>query len=225
MKLKSLFWTIPFISFLLGYLLFKFIFSINNKIVVPTVVGLQLKDAVKILSDTNLNIKIITEKEDDDLPDGTIIAQTPFNTEVKPLQSVYLTTSKKPKKRFAPNFVKKNINEINKIAQKEEIKIKKYFLPSNQKEDICIIQSPKDGELLKDDRITLYISSTNNKKVIFPDLRDLSLQNALDFLNLYSIKPTITKENEDQKDKIIIDQRPLAGSIVDLEKVTVQLKI
>jgi len=222
-KLNSILWIIPFISFLLGYFTINLVFSVNKKITVPSVVGLQFKDAAKNLSEKNLNIRILAEKVDDDLPDGTIITQSPFETEVKHLQSIYLTISKKPDQKLAPDFSRKEIYEINKFTQKNGIKVKSYLVPSNLKKSSCIAQFPKIDEPLEDNRITIYISNGDKKKVIFPDLRGLELQNALEFLNLYSIKPNVI-ENENKKQKIITEQRPLPGSIVDLDKINVQLK-
>ena len=224
LKLSNIKWTVPFFAFILGYLTVKFIFSINKTIKVPTVIGLQFKDAAKILSENNLNIRIIEEKEDDDLPDGTIITQSPYDSEIKPLQSIYLIISKKAKKKLAPDFRQKNINEINKIARKNGIKTKSYYLPNNQKTALCIAQMPEANEPLEDNRMIIYISNGNNKKIIFPDLRGLELDNALEFLDLYSIKPTIL-ESDFKKEKIIKEQRPLPGSILDLEKIKVQLKV
>jgi len=224
MKLKSLLWVTPFLSFLIGYFTFKFIFYVDKKIRVPIVIGLQLKAAVKILSDNNLNTRVISEKIDDDLPDGTIISQTPSETAVKQSQSVYLIISKKPNKKIAPSFLQKEISEIKKNANKNGIKIKSYAVPNNQKENLCIAQFPQPNIQLENNYVTVYLSDGNKKKVIFPDLRGLELEHALEFLNLYSIKPSITAENENSKEKTIIDQRPLAGSIIDLEKINVQLK-
>lgn len=224
-KLKSFVWTLPFISFIFGYFTFRLIFSLTKKINVPSVVGLQVKDAVKILSDNNLNTKIIAEKEDADLPDGTIITQTPFNIEIKPLQSVYLTVSKKPPLKKAPQLEKKEVNEIIKLCKKNGIKYKFYYIPSNQTKSYCIAQYPKADSPLEENKVIAYISNNNSKMVIFPNLKEMNLEYALEFLNLYSIKPKVTIDNEHNKKNIIKDQRPIPGSIVDLEKINVQLKV
>lgn len=224
-KLRSFLWTFPFISFILGYFTFRLIFSLNKKIKVPAVIGIQIKDAVKILSDNNLNTKIIAEKEDNDLPDGTIITQNPFNIDVKPLQSIYLTISKKAPLKNAPQLEKKEINEITKICKKHGIKYKFYYVPSNQNKNYCVTQYPKANIPLEENKIIVYISNGNKKMVIFPNLKEMDLKYALEFLSLYSIKPKITAETENSKSQIIKDQRPIPGSIVNLEKVNVQLKV
>jgi len=48
-----------------------------DQIQAPALVGKQLQNAVALLSQKNLNVRFITQKEDPDLPHGTILSQTP----------------------------------------------------------------------------------------------------------------------------------------------------
>ncbi len=226
MKLSNFLWTLPFIFFLLGYGLLSF-FVANKEVYVPFLIGKSLQEAVSMLVQQNLNVRIISEKEDADLPHGTVINQTPLNTKIKQQQSVYLTISKQPSKLRAPNLQGKSLEEINKILAQSTYKSKIYYVPSLLPKDVCIAQIPKPATVLEENRIILYVSSGNQKPVVFPDLRKHDLQSVLDFLQLYTIKPVIIYEQElDGMNARIIEQKPLPGSIINLgQNFVVQLKV
>ena len=64
---KNILWLAPFICFLGGYFIVRSFFHVNT-IPTPSVVGRSLHDAFTILSNHNLNIRLLTQKEDPDLP-------------------------------------------------------------------------------------------------------------------------------------------------------------
>lgn len=223
-KLKSLLWLLPFAVFLTGYFIFDFIFY-ESKIDVPSVVGKSLQDGVKILANSNLNIRIIAEKENNELPENTIITQKPDNIKVKSHQTIFVTISKKEYPK-TPDYINQNIHDIIKDLNSKNIKYKIIELPNSATKDNCIAQVPKPELPLTENRMTIYISNGNKKLYIFPDLRGLQLDEVLEFLKLYGITPQIRFDSLSPfESKRITDQRPLAGSIFNLEKINVVLKV
>ena len=63
MKTSTYLWLLPFLSFLCGYQLIRSLYTVNT-LTTPSIIGKEIQDAIKILSDNNLNPRILTEKED-----------------------------------------------------------------------------------------------------------------------------------------------------------------
>ncbi|MCK5632569.1 PASTA domain-containing protein [bacterium] len=222
MKIKNYLWALPFFSFFAGYLFVQRISSIEQ-LQAPSIVGKQLQNAVAELSAKNLNLRFITQKEDPDLPQGTILSQTPCaGQNIKPHQSLYVVISKKPEKIAAPLLTKKSRTTIEKELLALGVRNKSYFLPSNAPTDSCIAQLPAFGNLLQEKKVITYISSGNKKPVLIPNFKNKSITDILEFLQKYEIKAEITHTSAKKIDHIcdqnciITNQRPLAGSIVTI---------
>ncbi len=223
MEIKNYLWALPFFSFLAGYLIIQR-FSSIDLLEAPALVGRQLQNAVVELSEKNLNIRLITQKEDPDLPEGTILSQTPISGQkIKPHQALHVVISKKPEKRAAPQLINKSIERIEKELDKVGIRNKSYRLPSNRPTGSCIAQLPTAGTLLQENKITTYISCENKKTVLMPNFKGKSVPEAMDFLQKHNVKTDIMHISNTDKSHIcdhnciINDQRPLAGALVTLK--------
>lgn len=228
MFIKNFLWTMPFISFLLGYYCLHQLYTVPS-LTIPNVIGKQLPEAVGILSDYNLNARLIAEKEDPDLPDYTIVSQTPReNTHIKSHQSIFLVVTRQPKKTIAPNLIGKPLEAIKTCIDTHHIHGKMYTAPSPYPKGHCFTQFPSPNSPLKDNFLIYYISSSNKKPVLWPNFRGKSLDLVQEFLQQHNLKPEIQGNREKGTEPIITDQRPLPGSIIDLtkeEKPTIQLYI
>ncbi len=223
---------IPFISFVLGYYCISFFYHVPVYSA-PALLGMQLQDAVVQLSDLHLNLRIIGRKQENDLPAGTIMSQMPQpKTKIKANQSLYCVISTRADTPAVPDLLKKNkeaiIAELNAAALRHTIFYVDALLPT----DICVAQWPQPGQRLSDtDKIIIYLSAGNNKPVIWPDFKKLPVSEVTEYLAMHGITPTITHRTvvEDghicSDECIIVDQRPLPGVIVSLQKdMTVQLQ-
>ena len=96
MALKGYLWVFPFISFLGGYFFLNSIYHTKG-LETPSLIGMSLKEAVVLASAKNVNIRLTEEREDIELPEGTIIAQNPQPPlPIKPNQTLFCVVSKKP---------------------------------------------------------------------------------------------------------------------------------
>jgi len=111
----------------------------------PSIVGKNLLQTIPLLSDKNLNIRILTKKAISDLPSGTILSQTPKEGAlIKPQQPVFVVLSEKPPKIPTPSVIHKKQDIILKNLQSLEIRNKSYFLQSSiYPDNLCIAQSPE----------------------------------------------------------------------------------
>lgn len=205
----------------------------KDEIEVPALVGKSLYEAIALLSKNNLTFRLLTEKDDPDLPEGTIISQVPqARTKVKQNHAVFFVLSKKPPKPTTPNFMNKSYEEIECILQQQNLRSKNYYIPSTYPKGLCIAQLPHPHEQLEGGKITLYISDGNTRPMLFPDFKQKKLGDVLLLLKSYNIEPLITHcqpyppHNCDTC--TIVDQRPLPGSFIttqNAQSTHVQLQV
>ncbi|MFH1644593.1 MAG: PASTA domain-containing protein [bacterium] len=222
---------LPFFSFILGYLALHLFFQ-KQEIMVPNVIGKDLQECIKIISDKSLSLKLLRTQQDNDLPEGIVLQQIPgANQKIRPNQNVFITISKKPKPAIAPNFIGLNQKEIIKNSKKAAILNKSFWFKSIYPVNTCISQYPEEGQPLKNQKLITYFSAGSNNLFIVPNLKDATLNDVKENLNNENISLEIShiKQNGDKfddKNCIIIDQKPMAGSIVDMNKpLRIQLQV
>lgn len=219
--MRHLFWTLPFICFCAGYLTLSNLYHIEE-IEAPALIGCTTEQALALLAQHNLNARLMHFKEDDLLPDGTIISQMPPNGQkIKPNQSIYIVVSKKPQKVKTPSCIGKALHEIEPTLTLHKIHAKKYYITSIYPQSSCFAQHPNPDQELQDNKIILYLSKGNTKPVIIPNLVKKPLDSVIEFLTRHSMQPEISHYPQEGPDHTcvtcsVVDQRPMAGSIMTL---------
>lgn len=222
---KNLLWVAPFIAFLLGYQLLNF-FQPTTELVAPNIMGCNLYEALKNLSAQNLNLRIITEKIDSSLPDQTIISQKPYAGQtIKPNQTIFVATSRKPDATLAPDLIGKTSAEIKNLTQSDGLKILSYTQNSVYKADTCIAQNPEPNSPMSKRQVTVYLSAGQNQPILIPDFNNLELAQVQEFLQKNSLKLVVVNLDLNNPDNylnnyVITEQWPLAGTIVKLDQLT-----
>lgn len=222
--IKKITWIIPFLCFIGGYMVLRSYLH-TPSIKAPSVVGLSLNNAFVALSAQNLNIRLLELKEDITLEEGTVINQIPAPGQlIKARQTIFLTVVKHPAQATTPLFCGKSYPEIEAIAKQHDIKVKIYDLENNGPSGICFGQTPSPDTPLDTKTVIVYQANTHQKLIIWPNFVGRQLADVLDFLEPYNLKPRIIHHSH--AGTRITDQRPLAGSIIDLtQKPYVQLDI
>jgi hypothetical protein len=201
--------------------------------ITPHLVGKQVHEILPLVTQHNLNIRLIDHKEEADLPEGIILNQTPQGgTTIKPNQPLFIVTTKKPLATRAPQCIGTSIDQLIPQLQTADIYPRIYQVPHPYPEKICFAQSPQLNEPLEKNRLILYISSGNNKPIIWPDFTGIPLEIAIEFLNNYNIEPQIINDSPHKRytstEYTITDQRPFAGTLLTLDEnkpLSVQLRI
>ncbi|HLW73427.1 MAG TPA: PASTA domain-containing protein [Candidatus Babeliales bacterium] len=231
-NIKKYLWIMPFLSFLLGYCIMQRLFRTTESIT-PHLVGKQVHEILPLITQHNLNIRLIDHKEEADLPEGIILNQTPAaGTAIKPNQPLFLVTTKKPLAVRAPQCIGIKLDELMPQLHTEGIRPRIYHLPHSYPEKICFAQSPQPHEPLEKNRLILYVSSGDNKPIIWPDLTGFPLQNVVEFLEMYQIEPHIINDSPHKQythtHYTVTDQRPFAGTLLTLDEhkpLSVQLRV
>ncbi|GIG90087.1 Stk1 family PASTA domain-containing Ser/Thr kinase [Plantactinospora endophytica] len=113
---------------------------------VPDVVGKTLDLAQLDLEQVNLVLARGTDRYDDNLPEGVVIATNPkVGTEVKPGDKITVIVSKGKAPISVPVLVGKNINEVRNIIKELDLKLSEEYKDSDKPKDTVIAQTPSDG--------------------------------------------------------------------------------
>lgn len=221
--IKHYIWLLPFFCFLSGYFLFRHFFHLSP-LETPALVGKDIYQAARILSDLTLNMRILKEQENHDLPHGTILNQTPVaGQKIRPHQSVFLIISRKPESLHTPLFIGKSLATIEKELHNTGISLKSYFIAHNYPTGLCFAQIPPPNTLMQHKQVTVYISAAVTKPIIWPDFRKKTVQETHEFLMRSDINPlyvyaNIPLEFEDVPiNAYIKNQHPLPGSLLVLD--------
>jgi beta-lactam-binding protein with PASTA domain len=98
--MKKFLWVIPFLSFLSGYLIMSFIYQPKTA-KTPSLIGKSVQQALNLAATQGLSLRLIAEKEETDIPAGTIISQNPLpNTHIKAHQAIACIVSKKTEQKI-----------------------------------------------------------------------------------------------------------------------------
>ncbi|HML19393.1 MAG TPA: PASTA domain-containing protein, partial [Candidatus Dependentiae bacterium] len=109
--MKKFLWVIPFLSFLGGYLIMSFIYQ-PRAAKTPALVGKSVQQALNLAATQGLSLRLIAEREEPDIPTGTILSQNPLpNTHIKAHQAIACIVSKKTEQKI-PNLIGKSENDI-----------------------------------------------------------------------------------------------------------------
>lgn len=223
MNLKNNLWLIPFFSFLSGYLVFRAL-NKTEYLEVPPLVGLTLQDAATKATQARLAIRLVAEKEDADLPEGTILSQTPAApARLKPNQALILVASKKPAKMRTPDLGGLTLENARRELQEAGIRSKIYLMQTPYPKDQCFGQMPAAGTPADETKVLMYISAGTNKQVIMPNCKKRTIHEIMEFLNTYPVTAKITHEIAPPEGHhctncFVTDQRPLAGSLITLSQ-------
>src|SRR5579863_1552532 len=127
-NIKKYLWIMPFLSFLLGYCIMQRLFRTTESIT-PHLVGKQVHEILPLITQHKLNLRLLDQKEEADLPEGIILNQTPAaGTAIKPNQPLFLVTTKKPLAARAPQCSGIAINELTPPLQAAGIHPRIYYV-------------------------------------------------------------------------------------------------
>jgi len=211
--LTSYFWILPFVAFLMGYQVVRYL-THTEAVAVPSVVGLHLSDAIRQLSADRLNVRILAEKEDPDLREATILRQTPEQGRwVKPHQAIFLVITRKPLKPIAPVF-EGTLSDAKAKAQQARIQLATYHFETTSPYEQVVAQSILPTREVDDNTMYVYVSDGPSSLRIFPRLEGRTAEDVVSFFSKYAIPVEVQGEST----AAIIDQRPVAGTLIDIRR-------
>ncbi|MFY1672271.1 Stk1 family PASTA domain-containing Ser/Thr kinase [Plantactinospora sp. WMMB334] len=150
---------------------------------VPDVVGKTLDLAQLDLENANLVVERGTDRFNDNLPEGVVIATSPkVGTVVKPGDKITVIVSKGRAPIDVPLLVGKNINDVRGIVEELELKLVLEYKDSDKPKDQVIAQSPQDGAGVEKGAEIKVEVSEGPPAVTMPRVIDLPCQQAKQLL-------------------------------------------
>jgi beta-lactam-binding protein with PASTA domain len=227
-------WLVPFLFFIIGYGAARLWLGQAAQ-PMPNLVGMQAYDAFGILSTRTLNPRIIGYKNDPDVIPGTILSQAPpAGNMVKAHQSIFLVLAQEPVLPIMPQMIQRSYADICVAPSSAGITPTVHYLNHAWPAEICFAQCPSTGHIIgKHVKPILYVSSGTKHRVVWPSFVGLPIDDVMMALTKKGITADILQTAHEPSQKnphhgYVIDQRPLAGSLVDITKpemVAVQLRI
>ena len=187
---------------------------------------MQVHEALKLVGKQPLSLRLLSQKEDNDLPTRTIVSQTPRpGQKIKAHQALFIVVSQQIKTQIAPTLISKTDTEIEKICHKHEISCTHYTIPNIALDPNCFAQLPRPGKSMNDNVIIAYKGTNKKKPAIFPQLKGYSLDIVKRFLEEHECRINLKAPPDISDNQLVItDHRPMAGSIINnIADITVQL--
>lgn len=206
----------PFFCFATGYYTLTF-FLHHSFTKTPCVIGQPFLQAAETLSAQNLNIQLLSYKEDQQVKPGTVISQNPSPlSSIAPQQTVFLVVAVTPSKTTIADYTNKNYATVGQELTEQKIFYKNYFVPSALPQNTCIAQLPQAGKELTHKSLILYTAAAT-VPVITPSFINKSVLEVSAHLQQEHIPFTLFHAFPVSSDHVcthcrIVAQKPLAGS-------------
>ncbi|MGI5148549.1 Stk1 family PASTA domain-containing Ser/Thr kinase [Plantactinospora sp. CA-294935] len=150
---------------------------------VPDVVGKTLDLAQLDLENANLVLVRGTDRYNDNLPEGVVIATSPkVGTEVKPGDKITVIVSKGKAPISVPVLVGKDIKEVRNIVKDLGLELTESYKDSDKPKDQVIAQTPQDGAGVEKNAQIKVDVSNGPPAVNMPRVVDLPCQQAKQLL-------------------------------------------
>lgn len=192
----------------------------GKSIIVPNVVGKELREAVVFLSQNKLGTRVAGKKFSVAVPADIVVSQTPPpGTKVRANRSVELVISGGAEVLAAPNLVSMKLRDAKIYLSQLGINIVNVsHIYSENVQDEIIAQDPYEGgRMSREQGMNLLLSSGLAVEwLMMPDLRGEKVKQVLEWLEDASIDIAMIKEEPSLEETgTIIFQSPIPGSIVD----------
>lgn len=226
---KNFLWIVPFFSFILGYILLSIIIS-KPDIQTPSLLGITLNEASKIIARSPINISIRSIAIDDDLPAGTIISQSPGpGQSIKAAEPMYVIVTQKKAPMVAPEFLLLKKESIYQIAHTLNLSIKEHKIDDHRYAiNSCIGQFPAPQTLINQNEISIYVAQRVNKPVLMPNLKGKKLEeckNLFEAMHLQFLVHSNADNIPTNLSSLVVDHWPRAGSLITLQHETHQIQL
>ncbi len=214
--------TFSFTGIIIAYATFT-ILSSTKSYEVPNLVGKSLLESNKVLTDTNLYLKIDGESYDADIPSGHILKQDiPAGKPIKSGRKIGVVISKGPKILYTPMLAGLTIDEAEEIAQQNRIKIEKIIkVHSDTAEKNMVIAQDPNPEEQGAGGVSLIVSIGDYEQyLICPSFKEMDIEKARELARKSGLD--ISVEGEGTK---VASQSPPASALVkkgDLVKLSVK---
>lgn len=192
-------------------------------LMVPSVVGMNFDDAVRVLDSLGLEARKGDVRMDREHPEGVVIIQNPVaGDRVKSGRRIYLTVSGGELLVTVPSVKGRTIREARFVLEREGLKLGAVeYQPSDSfPQNTVVEQGVAAGTKIKRDKYVSVVVSQGSlsQKVTIPDLSGKTLTEATNLLASIGLKPGNISyvPSMDLLPNTVVDQYPRGGELVPL---------
>ncbi len=221
--MRSYLWLLPFLGFAAGYCAMSLLYTTAPR-EVPMLIGMTVVEAARSVSEHGLTLCLVGEKNDPELPVGTVITQNPQpKSRVRERHAVCCVISKREPLR-APSLIGRTVAAIQQEIQATGVSVKYWPVAKNVPARTCIAQDTVPGAIIADKIMTVYVAKEQPAPFLIPDMRQRTIA---DVRALCSSRPVtlevVHPEGTVSEDHvcnhcIVADQTPRAGTVVNLDQ-------
>lgn len=214
MNLRSVSWILPFLFFIAGYWIAAQLLQ-TPIITVPSLTGLSLDKGLQLLSQQRLNARIIATQYGA-VETTTISDQQPqAGQTAKQSQPILLKIIQPPPLPQTPSIIGLSEEAACKKLDAAGLTLKKIDIMGSYPSQKCCAQWPAAQTATPDDQIIGYFANTTPYRIM-PDLDNAHLIDVIDYCHQERIECITTHTHTPCPACIIIAQRPLPGTVINL---------
>ncbi|MBM7571776.1 Stk1 family PASTA domain-containing Ser/Thr kinase [Aquibacillus albus] len=199
-----------------------------DDVIVPELEGEEYEEAVSELAALGFQVNRETMFSDE-VPEGYVIrTNPPFGTTLKEGTEVTIISSKGKEKVTFSNYVGRDFSQTERqLLQNGYKDVISSYQTSDRPEGEIIsqIQPQPDTEVVPEDTNVIFVVSEGPESVTLVNLKGMTEQEALEYLESNNLNGEIIEENSDEVEEgKVIRQSPVANSEVE-EKSTIEIVI
>lgn len=225
--LKSFFkWVGTFISLMgiaigMGFLTLRILVP-SEKIEVPSIVGKDMREAVLVLSEQNLGLRVVGRKFSSEIPQDIIISQLPPpQVKVRRDRTIEVVVSEGSRVVVIPSLIGKKVREAKVDLSRKGSKINtvSYVYSKAAQGEIVAQDPPARISSSRKEGLDILVSlGPRNPQFYMPDFRGKKLGEETDLLEKLPLNIGKIKEVPFAGEEgVVLSQSPLPGSQIDAE--------
>ena len=190
-----------FVFFVSVYLTIDILLRAGDNVVCPDIRGKTVEDAREMAKKNGLPLVVLRYENRSDVPYNHITVQKPeANIPIRKGRIIHVIVSEGPKLTDVPNLTGRSLQEAEETLREKNLEIGKIIQIPHEREGRIIAHVPKGGErTLEGKEVTLFVGMDKNKYFFLPDVKDLSLWDIQDEMDVKRIKYKITTPPKNEK--------------------------
>ncbi len=194
----------------------------QKKIEVPSITGKDVKEALILVSEQGLALKMIGKRYEPQIPQGVIISQFPSpGTKVRRNREIKVFISEGTRTAVVPSLIGKKVREAKIYLSQRGLNFgNTSYTYARFPQDEIISQGPSpQTEINTEDGINVLVSlGRRNPGFYMPEFMGRKIEEAKDIFEKLSLKIGKIKESPSSGEEgVILSQVPLPGTRVDCE--------
>ncbi len=195
---------------------------LHQPVIVPKVIGMDQKQAERVLKSKGLLMSVGGSQFDDRIPAGSVVLQIPRPNDYRQRrETVQVTVSKGKPRLSVPNVVKQTLRRAQTLLTQAQLRIghQSFMSSGTVPKDTVLAQVPQAGEPAKSSSAVNLLISTGpvEPTYVMPNLRKEPIEKAFQLFRTAAImvEKIKTVVQDDLPTGTILGQNPPAGTQIE----------